>query len=45
MPELLPTFVFSLLLLFAPLMPVFMVLGAWSLVCVWISWRHLPRRL
>jgi hypothetical protein len=45
MSELLPTLLFSMLLLFAPLMSVFIVLGVWSAVCGWISWRHLPRRL
>ncbi len=45
MSELLPTLLFSMLLLFAPLMSVFIVLGVWSAVCGWISWRHLPKRL
>jgi MFS family permease len=43
--ELLPTALFSVLLLFAPLSAVFVALGVWSAICGVVAWRYLPRRL
>ncbi len=43
--ELLPTALFSVLLLFAPLSAVFLALGVWSAICGAIAWRYLPKRL
>ena len=43
--ELIPTLGFSILLLYAPLNSVFIVLGIWSLVCGWVVWQHLPKRM
>ncbi len=43
--ELLPTALFSILLLFAPLSAVFLALGVWSAICGAIAWRYLPKRL
>lgn len=45
MSELLPTLVFSVVLLFLPLGGVFVVLGLWLLVVTALSWRHLPRSM
>jgi hypothetical protein len=45
MSELLPTMVFSVVLLFLPLGAVFVVLGAWLLIVTAISWRYLPRSM
>ncbi len=43
--ELVPAFLFSILLLYAPLSSVFIVLGLWELVCAFLTWRYLPARL
>jgi MFS family permease len=43
--ELIPTFIYSILLLFLPLGSVFVVMGAWGLVCGLIAWRYLPRSM
>ncbi len=43
--ELVPTMLFSVLLLYAPLQSVFIVLGIWTAVCGVLAWRHLPARL
>ena len=43
--ELLPTAIFSVLLLFAPLSAVFVALGVWSAICGVVTWRYLPKRL
>jgi predicted MFS family arabinose efflux permease len=45
MSELLPTLVFSVVLLFLPLGAVFVVLGLWLLVVTALSWRYLPRSM
>lgn len=43
--ELLPTAIFSVVLLFAPLSAVFLILGLWAAVCGVVAWRYLPKRL
>ena len=43
--DLLPTLVFSVVLLFFPLGAVFIVLGAWLAVVAGLSWVYLPRSL
>jgi hypothetical protein len=43
--ELIPTFIYSILLLFLPLGSVFVVMGTWGLVCGLIAWRYLPRSM
>ena len=43
--ELIPTFIFSIALLFMPVAGVFIILGAWSIVCAWITWTYLPRSM
>lgn len=43
--ELLPTALFSVVLLFAPLSAVFVILGVWAAVCGLVAWRYLPKRL
>ena len=43
--ELLPTALFSIVLLFAPLSAVFVLIGVWSAICGFIAWRFLPARL
>jgi MFS family permease len=43
--DLLPTLVFSVVLLFFPLGAVFIVLGAWLAVVAGLSWLYLPRSL
>jgi MFS family permease len=43
--DLLPTLVFSVVLLFFPLGAVFIVLGAWLAVVAGLSWFYLPRSL
>jgi predicted MFS family arabinose efflux permease len=43
--DLLPTLVFSVVLLFLPLGAVFIVLGAWLAVVAGLSWVYLPRSL
>jgi len=45
MSELLPTLVFSVVLLFLPLGAVFVVLGLWLLIVTALSWRYLPRSM
>jgi MFS family permease len=45
MSELLPTMVFSVVLLLLPLGAVFVVLGLWLLVVTALSWRYLPRSM
>lgn len=43
--DLLPPFLFSLVLLFLPLGAVFVVLGLWLAVCGWIAWRYMPKSM
>lgn len=43
--ELIPTFIYSLLLLFLPLGSVFVAMGLWALVCGVVAWRYLPRSM
>ncbi|MGH6875367.1 MAG: MFS transporter, partial [Aestuariivirgaceae bacterium] len=45
MSDLLPTLVFSVVLLFLPLGAVFVVLGAWLAVVACLSWLYLPKSL
>ena len=43
--DLIPTFIYSLLLLYFPLGGVFVAMGAWALICGLIAWRYLPRSM
>jgi MFS family permease len=43
--ELIPTFIFAIALLFMPLEAVFVILGAWAVVCAWIAWSYLPKSM
>jgi MFS family permease len=43
--ELLPTALFSIVLLYAPLSAVFLLLGGWAMICGFVAWRYLPARL
>lgn len=43
--ELLPAFVYSIILGFTGLGGVFIALGLFAAVCAWLSWRHLPRSM
>jgi MFS family permease len=43
--ELIPTFIYSIALLFMPVAAVFVILGAWALVCAWITWAYLPKSM
>ena len=43
--DLVPTFIYSLLLIYFPLGSVFIAMGSWALVCGLITWRYLPRRM
>ncbi|MGE0213689.1 MAG: MFS transporter [Parvibaculaceae bacterium] len=43
--DLLPPFLYSLILFFFPLGSVFVVLGFWSLVCAWFAWRYMPKSM
>jgi len=43
--ELIPTFIFSIALLFMPIAGVFVILGLWAVVCAWITWAYLPRSM
>jgi MFS family permease len=43
--DLLPPFVYSLILAFTGLGGVFIALGVFSAVCAVVSWRHLPRSM
>lgn len=43
--DLLPPFLFSIVLLFLPLGAVFVILGLWSTVCAWIAWRYMPKSM
>ncbi len=43
--ELIPTFIFSIALLFLPLEAVFVILGVWAVVCAWIAWAYLPKSM
>jgi MFS family permease len=43
--ELIPTAIFSIVLLFLPVPAVFVVLGAWAIVCAWITWVYLPKSM
>jgi MFS family permease len=43
--ELLPPFVYAIILGFTGLGGVFVALGIFAAVCAWISWRHLPRSM
>jgi MFS family permease len=43
--ELIPTFIYSLLLLFLPLGSVFIAMGLWALVCGAVAWHYLPRSM
>jgi MFS family permease len=45
MSDLLPTMVFSVVLLFLPLGAVFVVLGSWLAVVACLSWLYLPKSL
>ena len=43
--DLIPTFIYSLLLLYFPLGSVFVAMGSWGLICGLIAWRYLPRSM
>lgn len=43
--DLLPPFLYSLVLFFFPLGAVFVVLGIWSMVCAWFAWRYMPKSM
>ena len=43
--DLIPTFIYSLLLIYFPLGSVFVAMGSWALVCGLIAWRYLPRSM
>ncbi len=43
--DLLPAFVYSIILGFTGLGGVFVALGIFSAFCAWFSWRHLPRSM
>jgi hypothetical protein len=43
--ELIPTFIFSIALLFMPVAGVFVILGLWAVVCAWITWAYLPKSM
>jgi MFS family permease len=43
--ELLPPFVYAIILSFTGLGGVFVALGVFCAVCGWLSWRHLPRSM
>ena len=43
--DLLPAFVYSIILGFTGLGGVFVALGLFSAFCAWLSWRHLPRSM
>ena len=43
--ELLPPFVYAIILGFTGLGGVFVALGLFSAFCAWLSWRHLPRSM
>ena len=43
--DLLPAFVYSIILGFTGLGGVFIALGLFSAFCAWQSWRHLPRTM
>jgi MFS family permease len=43
--ELLPPFVYAIILAFTGLGGVFVALGIFCAACAWISWRHLPRSM
>ena len=43
--ELLPPFVYAIILGFAGLGGVFVALGLFAAVCAYLSWRHLPRSM
>jgi hypothetical protein len=40
-----PTFIFSIVLLFLPVPAVFVFMGAWAVVCAWITWTYLPKSM
>jgi len=43
--ELVPAFVYSIILAFTGLGGVFLALGIFCTTCGWLSWRHLPRSM
>jgi MFS family permease len=43
--ELIPTFIFAIALLFMPIEAVFVILGAWAVVCAWIAWAICPKSM
>ena len=43
--ELLPPFVYAIILGFTGLGGVFVALGFFCAFCAWLSWRHLPRSM
>ena len=43
--ELIPTMIFSVLLIYAPVQSVFIVLAIWAGICGIVSWKYLPRKL
>ncbi len=43
--DLVPTFIYSLMLLYFPLGGVFVAMGSWALICSLIAWRYLPRSM
>jgi hypothetical protein len=45
MSELLPPFIYSIILAFGGLGAVFGALGIFCAVCAIVSWRHLPRSM
>jgi hypothetical protein len=45
MSDLLPPLIYAIILGFFGLGGVFIALSAFTLVCAWISWRHLPKSM
>ncbi|MFO1090162.1 MAG: MFS transporter [Hyphomicrobiales bacterium] len=43
--DLLPSAVYAVVLLFAPLSTTFILMSAWLCVCAYVSWRYLPKSL
>jgi hypothetical protein len=43
--DLLPSLIYSIILLAFPLGSVFLILGAWLAVVGFVSWRYLPRSM
>jgi hypothetical protein len=43
--ELLPPFIYAIILSFAGLGAVFIALGVFCAICAAVAWRHLPRSM